>query len=126
MINEYGRVVYTLFEHPTQDGDRFTATAIDEFGNEYEITWKISGEDEWGMDTYDFDAPVSVILTEETPVKVDATYEDPEGEWEIIAVDGKKVKIKQIQKGNINYGSEACVDAEEAWYFLTHGYPWEA
>ena len=129
MNNDYGEVLfdkqkYTLIEEAHLDEDQFKAAAIDEYGNEFEITWDVSGENEWGNATYDFDNPKSVQKTEETPVKPGETYEDPEGEWEIIAVDGREVTVKQIQKGNINYGLEACVDAAEAWYFLTHDYPW--
>lgn len=47
------------------------------------------------------------------------TYEDPEGEWEVIAVDGDQVTVKCIQEENLNYGREYCVPFKEAWYYIT-------
>lgn len=46
------------------------------------------------------------------------TYEDPEGIWEVIEVDGEEVTVKNIQEGNINEGKEFVVSLEEACYYL--------
>lgn len=52
------------------------------------------------------------------------TYQDPEGIWEITAIDGDRVEIRQVQEGNINFGFESEVSLEEAEYFLNTEYPW--
>ena len=47
------------------------------------------------------------------------TYEDPEGEWEVIAVDGDKMTVKCVQEGNPNYGrDDFCVDFKEVWHYI--------
>lgn len=46
------------------------------------------------------------------------TYEDPEGIWEIVEVNGNEVVIQNVQEGNLNFGKQFSVTAEEAEYYL--------
>ena len=54
-------------------------------------------------------------------LEIGATYEDPEGVWEVTGYDGKYVDIKCIQEGNLNEGDIFVVSKEEAEYYLKGG-----
>jgi len=45
-------------------------------------------------------------------------YEDPEGIWEIVEVNGNEVVVQNVQEGNLNFGKQFSVTAEEAEYYL--------
>lgn len=62
--------------------------------------------------------------TRNTENLVGRTYQDPEGIWEITAVNDGRVEIRQVQEGNLNFGFESEVSLEEAEYFLNTEYPW--
>lgn len=67
----------------------------------------------------------NVLADEKAAAMIGETYDDPEGVWEITEATREHVAIRNIQKGNLNYGFEAVVPTKEAEYFLTHSYPWE-
>lgn len=56
-----------------------------------------------------------------TCIDIGDTYDDPEGEWEIIAINEGQVSVRNIQTGNLNYGREYEVPIEEVMYFV-YGY----
>ena len=128
-MKDYGKVTfegkeYTLTQEAYyQAGEgKYMASAIDAEGNEYNVWWTITNPDaEEECDMCDWDEPESVEMTSESPVKVGATYEDPEGEWEITAVDGDQVTVKNIQVGNADYGHECIVSYDEARHYLNGG-----
>lgn len=99
--------------------------------------------DEWGNGSFDREEAVKMlkkqgygliaVIDEETQTCVEEIalgeivdiigeqYEDPEGIWEVIEVDGDEVTVKNIQEGNINEGKEFCVDYDEAKYYINGG-----
>lgn len=64
------------------------------------------------------------MKAQSTESLIGKTYQDPEGIWEITAVDEDRVEIRQVQEGNLNYGFESEVSLEEAEYYLNTEYPW--
>lgn len=54
-------------------------------------------------------------------ITIGATYEDPEGIWEVTEINGEEITVKNIQEGNTDYGHECIVSAEEAAYYLNGG-----
>ena len=52
-----------------------------------------------------------------TEIEAGTTYEDPEGSWEVVSVDGDDITVKNITEDDPNNGKEYIVSREEVEYF---------
>ena len=62
-----------------------------------------------------------VTEVKSTEISVGMTYDDPEGTWEIVAVNGDEVELKSISS-EATFDSIMSVSRDEAVYFLTHNW----
>ena len=60
-----------------------------------------------------------VTEVQSTEISVGMTYDDPEGTWEIVAIDGDEVEVKCIRSKAV-FDSTMTVSRDEVEYFLTH------
>lgn len=62
---------------------------------------------------------VYVVEVKDTEISVGMTYDDPEGTWEIVAIDGDEIEVKCIRSKAV-FDSTMTVIRDEVEYFLTH------
>lgn len=59
---------------------------------------------------------------DDTAVRVGTVYEDPEGVFEVLEIEGNDALVKNVQDGNPNYGKEYRAPLHEVEFFATHGH----
>ena len=53
-------------------------------------------------------------------IEVGMKYSDPDGIFEIMGIRRQTVRIKNVQRENLNFGKEYVVDRKEVEYFVKH------